>query len=129
MRWLALAALLAGCATSACWDEVDSPYTDERPTQPFHVELGPRMSEAWFADGAPTVLTVHNPTREVQLVHVVCEPSVEMHYIDRGHIEGYFCLAPRTEQRRLVEFMNIDALRRPVCHIADHWENECVPSR
>jgi len=82
------------------------------------------MYNSWFADGAPTVLTIHNPTEKQQFVHVVCNPSVDIHYIDRGHIEGYFCIAPHSEIKRLVEFMNIDAIN-PVCYVAN-FEEQCI---
>lgn len=83
------------------------------------------MHDVWFADGGPTVLTVHNPTSRRRLVHVVCNPSVRWDYIDRGHIEGYFCLAPHREAMRLVEFMNVDAMTQ-VCRVADADAVECA---
>lgn len=118
-----LALLGAGCAgpiTVACHDR-GAPYTHERPTQPFSVTIAnSRGVDSWTADGAPTVLTVHNPTDERRTVHVVCEPSVPPTYIDFGHIEGYFCMPPHSEKIRLVEFMNVDAMTQ-VCRVADAY--------
>lgn len=116
----------AGPLVTSCHDAGDRPYTHERPTQPFQITVGNGMYNAWFSDGGPTVLTVHNPTSKRQLVHVVCEPSVPPTYIDFGHIEWFTCLEPHQEKWRLTEFMNIDAVSQ-VCHVAEAYEQRaCV---
>jgi hypothetical protein len=127
-RWLLAAAalvvlglVLAGCAgpvVTSCHDRGARPFTHERATRPFHVTVGQGFSNAWFADGAPTVLTLHNPTDTTQAVHVVCEPSVNPGYMDVGHIEWWTCLAPHSEKLRLTEFMNVDALHQ-VCRVEE----------
>lgn len=119
LGWLAL---FAGCAAPT------APYTDERPTVPFQIyPTTATTPNPWFADGGPTVLTVHNPTAQTRLLHVVCHPSVPPESIDRGGVDGWFCVRPHGEYRRLVEFMNIDALRRPVCAVEDDYVMEGCP--
>lgn len=105
---------LAGCAPTV-------PYTHERPTVPFHITpVNSRGVDSWTADGAPTVLTVKNPTPDRVQMHVVCEPSVSPTYIDYGHIEWWLCLQAGGETRRLTEFMNVDAMTQ-VCHVESWW--------
>lgn len=111
---IGFACALGGCAPT-------EPYTHERPTVPFHITMADsRGVDSWTADGAPTVLTVKNPTKNRVQMHVVCEPSVPPSYIDYGHIGWWLCLEPRSETRRLVEFMNIDAMTQ-VCHVQSWW--------
>lgn len=117
----ALALLFMGCAESACYDSGRAAYTHERPTQPFHVTLADRRGvDSWTADGAPTVLTAHNPTGQYLQVVVKCWPSVPPTYIDYGLHNWWTCLPPHKEKHRLVEFMNVDAMTQ-VCRVVDQW--------
>ena len=130
MKIVLLVLLLSGCAdmvTTACHDK-GPPYTSERPTQPFHITIGNGLNNnVWFADGAPTVLTVHNPTAEKRMLHVVCNPSTDANYIDKGHTEGYFCVLPNTEESWLVQFMNRDAISQ-VCYVPEYpVDSKCTP--
>lgn len=106
---LAVIVLVAGCTPPS------GVVTSERPTRLFTVTVGNGMYNSWFADGPPTVLTVHNYTAQRVQVQVVCNPTTHYGYIDAGHHEWWLCLDPGQERRRFVEFLNIDALRRPVC--------------
>ena len=110
---------------SGCVSTVSTvPYVNERPTQRFQITRE-NMSIVWFSDGAPTVLSLYNPTPQLLQFHVVCNPTNVPGYIDTGHIEWYTCVDSGTpnnpgEKRRFVEFMNIDALNQ-VCDLPEFW--------
>jgi len=121
---LSIALLLGACSAGplslVCHEHGSSPYSHERPTVPFHVTMtDSRGVDSWNSDGAPTVLTVHNPTDKFLEVHVQCWPSVPPSYIDYGLHEATYCMKPHSEKVRLVEFMNRDAITQ-VCSV-DHY--------
>lgn len=109
---------VSSCTTvRECNDHGTFPFSTEHATRAFSVSMTDnRGVNPWFADGEPTVLTIHNPTDSYREIHVTCLPSVSVTYMDYGRINGSICLHPHKEQFQLVQFMNVDAMHN-VCKV------------
>ena len=126
MKKLLLVMLLGGCGPIPCWSG-KTVYVSERATEPFQVTVrGSAAADSWTMDGKPTVLGVHNPTDRAQNVHVTCDPRLSGDYIDRGHVDAWFCLNAHEEKYQLVQFLNVDAASR-VCQVDDHYAVPTCP--